>query len=109
MFYNVRKLIPIMSIFMSMSNLNIRIDNDLKNQAKTLLEGYGITPSQAVKMLFKELVATRKFPLSLSYQSECVPNVKTLAAMRELDNGEGTLYENFDDFLVTHDHAKNQD
>lgn len=55
---------------MTASNLNIRIDDDLKNQAKVILDGYGISPSQAVKMLFLELVATRKFPLSLSYQAE---------------------------------------
>lgn len=53
---------------MTTLNLNIRIDDDLKHQAKAILDGYGISPSQAVKMLFMELVATRKFPLSLSYQ-----------------------------------------
>lgn len=47
---------------MTTLNLNIRIDDDLKHQAKAILDGYGISPSQAVKMLFMELVATRKFP-----------------------------------------------
>ena len=94
---------------MTTSNLNIRIDDDLKNQAKAILDGYGISPSQAVKMLFLELVATRKFPLSLSYQADYVPNAKTILAMRELDNGGGTLYANLDEFLAEHGDATNQD
>ncbi|NEN76517.1 type II toxin-antitoxin system RelB/DinJ family antitoxin [Pelistega sp. NLN82] len=94
---------------MTTSNLNIRIDDDLKKQAKTILDGYGISPSQAVKMLFLELVATRKFPLNLSYQADSMPNLKTIAAMRELDNGGGTLYANLNEFLVEHDNATNQD
>lgn len=79
---------------MTTSNLNIRIDDDLKHQAKAILDGYGISPSQAVKMLFLELVATRKFPLSLSYQAE--PNEITLRAINELESGiytESTLDE----------------
>lgn len=72
---------------MTTSNLNIRIDDGLKNQAKAILDGYGISPSQAVKMLFLELVATRKFPLSLSYQADYEPNEITLRAINELESG----------------------
>ena len=81
---------------MTTSNLNIRIDDDLKHQAKAILDGYGISPSQAVKMLFLELVATRKFPLSLSYQADYEPNEITLRAIGELESGiytESTLDE----------------
>lgn len=81
---------------MTTSNLNIRIDDELKNQAKMILDGYGISPSQAVKMLFLELVATRKFPLSLSYQADYEPNAITLRAIDELEQGiytESTLDE----------------
>lgn len=94
---------------MTTSNLNIRIDDELKRQAKVILDGYGISPSQAVKMLFLELVATRKFPLSLSYQADYTPNAKTLLAMHELDNGGGTLYASLDEFLTEHKNATNQD
>lgn len=93
---------------MTTSNLNIRIDDELKHQAKVILDGYGISPSQAVKMLFLELVATRKFPLSLSYQADYEPNTKTMLAMRELDNGGGTLYANLDTLLAEHGDATNQ-
>lgn len=72
---------------MTTSNLNIRIDDDLKQQAKVILDGYGISPSQAVKMLFLELVATRKFPLSLSYQADYELNETTLRAINELESG----------------------
>lgn len=94
---------------MTTSNLNIRIDDDLKHQAKAILDGYGISPSQAVKMLFLELVATRKFPLSLSYQAEYQPNATTIRAMQELDNGDGKLYANLDELLAEHGYATSQD
>ncbi|WP_159991688.1 type II toxin-antitoxin system RelB/DinJ family antitoxin [Pelistega ratti] len=94
---------------MTTSNLNIRIDDNLKKQAKIILDGYGISPSQAVKMLFLELVATRKFPLNLSYQAEYEPNLKTISAMRELDNGEGVSYVNLTEFLAEHGNATNKD
>lgn len=94
---------------MTTSNLNIRIDDDLKHQAKVILDGYGISPSQAVKMLFLELVATRKFPLSLSYQAEYQPNATTIRAMQELDNGGGKLYANLDELLAEHGYATSQD
>ncbi|AXR99071.1 type II toxin-antitoxin system RelB/DinJ family antitoxin [Moraxella bovoculi] len=94
---------------MTTSNLNIRIDDDLKHQAKAILDGYGISPSQAVKMLFLELVATRKFPLNLSYQAEYQPNATTIRAMQELDNGGGKLYANLDELLAEHGYATSQD
>lgn len=94
---------------MTTSNLNIRIDDGLKNQAKAVLDGYGISPSQAVKMLFLEVVATRKFPLNLDHQADRTPNAQTLAAMRELENGGGTLYANLDEFLAEYGNAKDQD
>ena len=92
---------------MTTSNLTIRIDEDLKNQAKIILDGYGISPSQAVKILFLELVATRKFPLNLNYQAT-MPNTQTITAMRELDNGGGMLYANLDELLAEHGHATSQ-
>lgn len=81
---------------MTTSNMTIRIDDALRSQAKAVLDGYGISPSQAVKMLFLELVATRKFPLDLSYQADYEPNEVTLRAIHELENGiytESTLSE----------------
>lgn len=75
---------------MTTLNLNIRIDDDLKHQAKAILDGYGISPSQAVKMLFMELVATRKFPLSLSYQADYEPKNITPQAINELKSGINT-------------------
>lgn len=99
---------------MPTSNLNIRIDEDLKNQAKAILEGYGISPSQAVKMLFLELVATRKFPLNLSYQADYPPsnhqpNHQTILAMQELENGGGRSYSDLQAFLSEQGGVTNQD
>lgn len=37
---------------MSHTNFNMRLDNDLRQKAYPVLEQYGLTPSQAVRMFF---------------------------------------------------------
>lgn len=82
---------------MATSNLNIRIDDNLKSQAKAILDGYGISPSQAVKMFFLELVATRQFPLSLNHQAS-LPADHQKATHTLSANGERLLRESIEDF-----------
>ncbi|MFB6348927.1 type II toxin-antitoxin system RelB/DinJ family antitoxin [Moraxella sp. ZJ142] len=93
---------------MASSNLNIRIDDNLRIEATQVLADYGLSPTQAIKLFFNQVVATRKVPLSFDYQAY-QPNAKTIAAMRELDNGGGTVYDNLDEFLAEYRDAKNQD
>ena len=39
-----------------MTTLSIRIDSELKKSAEDTLEKIGLTPSQAVRLLFKQIV-----------------------------------------------------
>lgn len=52
---------------MGYSNFNMRLDNDLRNSAYPVLEKYGLTPSQAVKMFFNQIAQTGKVPLSFDW------------------------------------------
>jgi DNA-damage-inducible protein J len=58
--------------------LHVRMDEDLKSQATAALEEMGLSASDAVRMLFKRIVAEQAFPLELK-----VPNAETRAAMEE--------------------------
>lgn len=60
------------------SMLHVRIDDDLKRQAVAALDAIGLSTADAVRMLFKRVVAEQAFPLELK-----VPNVETRAAMEE--------------------------
>ncbi len=60
--------------------LHVRIDDDLKRQAVAALDAIGLSTADAVRMLFKRVVAEQAFPLELK-----VPNAETRAAMAEAD------------------------
>lgn len=85
---------------MTTINFNVRIDENLRAEATQILASYGLSPTQAIKLFFNQVVATGKVPLSFDYQAtEKQPTAKLLAAIAELENGETTTYESLDDFV----------
>ena len=54
---------------MTTSNLNIRLDDTLRSQATEVLASYGLSPTQAIKLFFSQVVATKTVPLSFDYQA----------------------------------------
>jgi len=43
---------------MTTSNFNIRLDDDLKARAFAVIERFGLTPTQAMRMFLTQLAAT---------------------------------------------------
>lgn len=85
---------------MEYTNFNMRLDNDLRGRAYPILEQYGLTPSQAVRMFFNQIAQTGKVPLSFDWAvQERVPSEKLLKAIAELENGQTTTYNNLDEFV----------
>lgn len=85
---------------MTTTNFSIRIDENLRVEATQILASYGLSPTQAVKLFFNQVVATHKVPLSFDYQAiEKQPTAKLLTAINELENGETTTYDSLDDFV----------
>ncbi|WP_019674150.1 type II toxin-antitoxin system RelB/DinJ family antitoxin [Psychrobacter lutiphocae] len=71
---------------MGHSNFNMRLDDDLKASAYPVLEQYGLTPTQAVRMFLNEIAQTKKIPLSLDWASDTpsyAPNLETAKAISE--------------------------
>jgi DNA-damage-inducible protein J len=60
--------------------LNVRMDDELKEQAIAVLGSLGLSASDAVRMLFTRVVRDRAFPLELK-----LPNDETLTAMAQAD------------------------
>lgn len=72
-----------------MTSYTFRLDDELKSQAFSVFKSYGVNPAQAIKMFLRQVVETNSIPVKLDYQ----PNAETLAAMAELERGQGTLLE----------------
>ena len=62
------------------SMLHVRMDTEMKQKATTALAAMGLTPSEAVRLLFHRIAVDQAFPLELK-----VPNAQTRAAMAEVD------------------------
>lgn len=93
---------------MIMSNLSIRLDDNLKNQADQILAGYGLSTSQAVKLFLNQVVATGKVPLSFDFQANSqAPQELTAKALKiieqntqEQQQGISVIYNSFDEMMA---------
>ena len=65
---------------MASAMLHVRMDEDLKAQGNAALEAIGLSAADAIRILYKRIVAEQAFPLELK-----VPNAETLEAMAEGD------------------------
>lgn len=63
-------------------NYSIRLDENLKKQSFAVIEEYGLTPAQVIKMFFRQIAETRAIPVSLKYKSN-EPNEETKRAIIE--------------------------
>lgn len=88
---------------MSSSMYNFRLDDDLRKQAFAVIESYGLTPPQALKLFLKHIADTQTIPLTFHHHAERVPNAQTRAAMQEIidDRADKQLkrYDSLDDMM----------
>lgn len=66
--------------------INVRIDRRLKTQAEKVLRAVGVSTSDVITMLLRQVVLTKGVPFDVR-----VPNKETLDAMAELDSGGGEV------------------
>ena len=75
---------------------NIRLDQELRDEAFEVLDSYGLTPSQAIKLFLKQVAKTRTVPLTFDYQKDyqLSPHGEKLLSqtIQEFENGD---YETF--------------
>ena len=60
------------------ATLRARIDEQTKAQGNAVLDAIGLSASDAIRLLYRRLIADQAFPLELK-----VPNAETRAAMEE--------------------------
>lgn len=64
------------------ATLTIRLDPTLKKQTERVLNEMGLTPSQAIVLLFKQIKFQRRLPFEIQLPRE--PNEETLQAIDDL-------------------------
>lgn len=86
---------------MGYTNFNMRLDDDLRGRAYPVLEQYGLTPSQAVRMFFNQIAQTGKVPLSFDWGTHSTLSPKAIARLsqteQEFANGEFERFESLDE------------
>ena len=68
-----------------MANINIRIDEKIKNNAESVFAELGLTPTTAITLFYNQVVRTRSIPFALKLD---VPNETTLKAIAEVEEME---------------------
>jgi DNA-damage-inducible protein J len=65
------------------ATVHARIDPETKKRSEEILHALGMTPTDAVRLLYKQIAIRKEFPLELR-----VPNKTTLATFAKTDRGE---------------------
>ncbi len=76
------------------TNFNLRLDENLKAQSFGVIESFGLTPSQFMRLILKQVADTGSLPLSFERRTGAVvPNELTAQAIRQgrLDYQVGVL------------------
>lgn len=71
---------------MNAINFNIRMDESLKERAFPVIESYGLTPAQAVKLFFNQIATTQTIPISFEYNVNRIPNAITRKAIEDAES-----------------------
>ena len=71
---------------MATTNLNIRIDAELKKQSEQIFNELGLTMSTALTVFLRQAVRSNGIPFDMRLNT---PNDKTLAAIADVDLNRG--------------------
>ncbi len=77
---------------MSTTNLNVRVDSDVKSRVEVVLNEMGMNFTTAVNIYFKQILRTGEIPFKIKVD---LPNDETLKAMEETEkllNSPDTKY-----------------
>lgn len=86
---------------MSTTNINVRVDTELKKSAEALFTDLGLNMSSAITMFLKSAVSHDGIPFEVKRRT---PNAETKAALAEFDEMKKNpqsykRYSSFDDMM----------
>lgn len=86
---------------MATTNINVRVDSELKQEAEALFDDLGLNMSAAITMFLKSAVSHDGIPFDVK---RAVPNEQTKAALVEYEDMKNhpekyKRYDSFDDLM----------
>lgn len=86
---------------MATTNINVRVDSMLKQEAETLFNDLGLNMSSAINMFLRSAIMHNGIPFEVKRQT---PNEETKAALSEYEEmkknpGNYKRYDSFDEIL----------
>ena len=86
---------------MATTNINIRMDAELKRQFEEFCDDVGLTVTAAITVFARKVVREQKIPFEISGD---IPNAQTIAAIREVqrmkaDPSLGKTYTDVDQMM----------
>lgn len=85
---------------MAQTNINIRMDENLKKQFDAFCTDMGMTMTTAINIFVKKVVREYRIPFEISGE---VPNKETLEAMEEVEqmikNGTGKMFNSVEELF----------
>lgn len=88
---------------MTTANYNIRLDEELKAKSFAVIERFGLSPAQAIRLFLKQTAETNKIPLTFDYEPEITPSTGTLESIAQMQNGDYQVFESVDDLVKTYE------
>lgn len=80
-----------------MINVNIRVDENVKQEVEVLFEEMGVNMSSAVNMFLRQVIRTRGIPFEVTAKQDDFYNPENLRVLREsiaqLERGMGTVHD----------------
>lgn len=94
---------------MSLVACQFKIDEMEKANAFSVIESYGLTPSQVLRSFLIEIGQTKAIPLSLNYQKQNTPNRRTAQLLRNIESSKEPMeqFDSVEDLLKDLAHASN--
>ncbi|MEK6747293.1 MAG: type II toxin-antitoxin system RelB/DinJ family antitoxin [Pseudomonadota bacterium] len=83
---------------MANETIQMRISANLKHDAEALFASMGLGLSDAVRMFLQQSVNEGAIPFQPRAKR---PNAETIAAMEELERGEGERFDNIEDLFAS--------
>ena len=85
----------------TISNMNIQMDEDVKEQAQRIFSQLGMDMTTAVNVFLRQVIRNNRLPFELRLDT---PNEETLAAIREVqemkkDPSVGKAYTDVDEMM----------
>ncbi len=79
--------------------IHARIDPDTKAATEKVLEALGMSQTEAIRLLYRQIAMRGEFPVELR-----IPNVVTATALAKADRGEDIeTFDNTDDLYASWD------